>query len=96
LTFSALLPFAIKATTGALVTFLAILAWSKTREFSWTCICAAVVIRFAGTLSQMLCVLGLIALPEAKVFDLNALDMFFTLAPSLLFGAAFISVIFTS
>jgi hypothetical protein len=30
------------------------------------------------------------------VFDLNALDMFFTLAPSLLFGAAFISVIFTS
>ena len=43
-----------------------------------------------------LCVLGLIALPEAKVFDLNALDMFFTLAPSLLFGAAFISVIFTS
>lgn len=44
----------------------------------------------------MLCVLGLIALPEAKVFDLNALDMFFTLAPSLLFGAAFISVIFTS
>ena len=33
---------------------------------------------------------------SAKVFDLNALDMFFTLAPSLLFGAAFISVIFTS
>ena len=60
------------------------------------CICAAVVIRFAATIASMLCALGLIAIPEVRVFNLNALDMFFTLAPTFLFGAAFISVILNS
>ncbi len=91
-----LVPYALKVVCGFAAAFMAILAWSKTREVSWTCAAAAVVVRFAGEMFDMLCALHLLAAPELSLFGLQATELFFTVVPALLLIIAFAAVMYNA
>lgn len=88
-----MLEYTIKAACGFMVAFMAILAWSKTRDFERTCIASAVLLRFAGELLDILCALHILSLPEVAYCGVSIYIMLFTILPALLFVLGFICII---
>ena len=88
-----MLEYTIKAICGFAVAFMAILAWSKTRELEWTCITSAVLLYFAGELLDMLCALYMLSLPEVAILGVSVYLLLFTVLPALLFVVGFICII---
>ena len=91
-----ILPYAIKVGCGFLATFMAILAWSKTRDLPWSLVAAAVVVRFAGEMFDILCTLHLLAYPQIALFGVSVVELIFAAVPTLFLIIAFAAVIYNS
>ena len=80
----------LKLILSGLAAFFAILLWARTKDSAWMTIVAGTVIRYAGTVYDLLCGLNVIIPESFSVFNLPVSTVLFVSIPDLLFIIAFI------
>lgn len=88
--------FTIKLVLGGLIAFLAIMVWSRIRDFSWALIVFAAVAAYSAVVFGMLERLGFVSPGEAVVFgnEIPLVRLIFSVIPGLLIIIALITMIF--
>ena len=81
--------YAIKLVFGGFAAFFAIILWSKTKDCAWMCMVAAIVIRYAGIVYDMLTQLSVVLPIGIQMYHINITTIAFTVIPDLLFIIAF-------
>lgn len=99
---SALLPFLtdgavfellVRLVIGSIASFLAIVAWTRTRSLAWMFVIAGVLAAYAGTLYRTLRAFGLFSGPEISFFGTSLAFLVSENLPSIFFIAALICFI---
>lgn len=75
---------------GAIVTFLAILLWSHTREVEWMLIIMGVVIKYVEILIDIFTLLGVVKAEIYLIPNMVDIELILKILPPLFYGAAFI------
>ncbi len=78
---------------GALGTFLAILLWSQTREMAWVLVAIGVLVSYVEILLTTLEMFGILPAEFFYVSGLPALKLVLQNLPTILYSAAFITII---
>ncbi len=76
---------------GAIVTFLAIILWSQTREVEWVLIIVGVILKYAEILNSAFASLGIIRPDIYIIPDLIDVSLVLKLLPMFFYAAAFIT-----
>ncbi len=79
----------VRVVLGFMAAFLSILVWSKTREYAWLLMTAAILLDYVGVLFEALTLVGITAW-DSGIAGVSLLGLLFQGGPFLLFGAAFI------
>lgn len=84
--------FVVKLFLGGIIAFLAIMLWSKTRDFSWMFLVLAAVTGYSSLVFDLLLRLGFISPQELTVFGNNIpfIQFVLTILPRLFVIIAFI------
>lgn len=88
--------FAIKLILGGLIAFLAIMLWSRTRDFSWMLLVLAAVTGYSALVYDLLLQLGFVMSREIMLFgnELPLIKLILSIVPSLFVILAFIRMLF--
>ena len=88
--------FAIKLILGGLIAFLAIMLWSRTRDFSWMLLVLAAVTGYSALVYDLLLQLGFVTNREIMLFgnELPLIKLILSVVPSLFVILAFIRMLF--
>ncbi len=79
----------VRVVLGFLAAVLSILVWSKTREYPWLLMAAAILLGYLGVLFEALTLVGITAW-DAGLGGVSLFALLFQAGPYLLFGGAFI------
>ena len=84
--------FTIKLTLGGIIAFLAILLWSKTRDFAWMNLVLAAVTAYSQIVLDLLIKLGIFSLYKIQIHksEIPLIQLILTVLPSLFVIIAFI------
>ena len=84
--------FTIKLVLGGIIAFLAIMLWSKTRDFSWMFLVFAAVTGYSAVVFDLLLKLGFVSAREVSVLgnQIPLVQLLLAVVPSLFVIIAFI------
>ncbi|WP_296325401.1 hypothetical protein [Treponema sp. UBA3813] len=84
--------FTIKLFLGGIIAFLAIMLWSKTRDFSWMFLVFAAVTGYSAIVFDLLLKLGFVTAKEISIFgnEIPLVQLVLSVVPSLFVIIAFI------
>lgn len=82
--------YMIKLLFGGLAAFFAIMLWSKTKDSAWMCMVAAIVVRYAGFIYDMMCDLAIVIPMGMKIYGISITSIIFAVLPDIFFIIAFI------
>ncbi|MBP5174451.1 MAG: hypothetical protein ILP07_00870 [Treponema sp.] len=88
-----LILYIIKLVLGGITAFFAIILWSRTRDAAWMSMVAGTIIRYTGTVYDMLIDFGVVFTTDIELFSIPLTTLLFTVVPSLFFILAFILMI---
>lgn len=86
--------YIIKLSLGGLTAFLALLLWGKTRDGAWMSLVAGVLIRYAGTVYEMMKDFGIVFSSDIYLFGISLLELLFAVLPQVFIILAFVLMIF--
>ncbi len=86
--------YIIKLSLGGLTAFTALLLWGRTRDGAWMSLVAGVLIRYAGTVYEMMQDFGIVFSSDIYIFGIPVLELLFAVLPMVFIILAFVLMIF--
>ena len=88
--------FIIKLTLGGFIAFLAIMLWSRTRDFAWSFLVLAAVTGYSSLVFDLLLSLGFVTVKKMSFFgnEIPLVQLVLTVLPSLFVIISFIIMLF--
>ncbi len=87
---SEILFFIIKIVVGGIVSFIAIMLMSKTRDAAWMTLVVGFLLSYAALVYELLIKLGVFTQKNLTAFGIPLISLLFAIIPSLFYIAAFI------